>query len=54
MKKILKKTGAQDEPKIDYFEIVRNTPRHLRKKMTMEEAHKMIRNAHAEKLKKAS
>jgi hypothetical protein len=53
-KKILKKTGAQDEPKIDYFEIVKNTPKHLRKGMNMEEADKMIRDAHAEKLKKAS
>jgi hypothetical protein len=53
MKKMLKKAGAAEE-KIDYFKIRENTPSHLRKQITMEEAHKMIRDARAEKVKKAS
>lgn len=53
MKKILKKAGAAEE-KIDYFKIRENTPSHLRKQITMQEAHKMISDAHAEKLKRAS
>ena len=53
MKKTSKDAGAAKK-KIDYLEIVRNTPAHLRKRGTMEELRQRIEDARAEKLKRAS
>ncbi len=54
MKKMLKDSSAVNEnQKFDYFEYVRNNP-DKGKRISTEEAHRIIREAHAEKLKKAS
>ncbi|SKC89354.1 hypothetical protein SAMN05660236_5827 [Ohtaekwangia koreensis] len=53
MKRILDKTGVDSsETKKNYFDIIRSTPPHLKKKMKMSEFHSMIeqlRNQHEKK-----
>jgi hypothetical protein len=54
MKKISNKTGA-DSPDVkkDYFEIVRNTPPHLKKKFSMTDFHSMIEALREQREKKS-
>jgi hypothetical protein len=55
MKKTSEKVGAvENKPKVDYFQMFKEIPKHLRKKITMEEFHETIRQVRAKKLKKAS
>ena len=53
MKKISKNSGAVKK-RTDYFEIVRSTPEHLRKRGTRDDLVQKIEEARTEKLRKAS
>jgi hypothetical protein len=54
MKKISNKTGADStDAKKDYFEIVRNTPPHLKKKFSMIDFHSMIEELRDQREKKS-
>jgi hypothetical protein len=57
MKKTLKSIGAEissEEKKIDYFEIYRNAPPDKKRRSSLEELWREVKQARAEKLKKAS
>lgn len=54
MKKISNKTGADStDAKKDYFEIVRNTPPHLKKKFNMTDFHLMMEQLRDHREKKS-
>ena len=55
MKKTSEKIGAEvNEPKIDYFKMFQETPKHLRKRITMQEMHDIVLKAREEKRKKTT
>ena len=55
MKKTSEKIGAGvSEPKVDYFKLFSETPKHLRKRISMQEMHETVQKAREEKLKKTA
>jgi hypothetical protein len=55
MKKTSENVGVKGgESKIDYFQLRRETPVHLRKHQTTKEFHEIIQKAREEKLKQVS
>ena len=54
MKKTSENVGVKGETKIDYFKLRKETPAHLRKRITIKEFREMVVKTRQEKLKDES